>query len=175
MAAALKLSAVGSVQDLLSALIDKGYLEKNGRHLGLSRKRQSATVHIPIVGVVAAGNLTEAIENNLGVLALSSSFVSPKKGATVFALKVSGQSMIEAGILEGDLVVVQGQNDFKSGDTVVARYRGDATVKEIYFKSKDVILRPRNSSMSDIVIKSQDTDDLEVLGKVIAVQRILKN
>jgi repressor LexA len=179
MAAALKLSAVGSVQDLISALIQKDYITKKGRHLALSSKRQSSVVHVPIVGVVAAGSLTEAMENNLGVLAFSPELVSAKyasklqQGRNVFALRVQGQSMVEAGILEGDYVVVQAQDEFKSGDTVVARYQGEATVKEIYFKSKDIILHPRNSSMQDIVFHQKDSQDLEILGKVVAVQRVL--
>jgi repressor LexA len=131
------------------------------------------------VGVVAAGSLTEAMENNLGVLAFSPELVSAKyasklqQGRNVFALRVQGQSMVEAGILEGDYVVVQAQDEFKSGDTVVARYQGEATVKEIYFKSKDIILHPRNSSMQDIVFHQKDSQDLEILGKVVAVQRVL--
>jgi len=174
MAAALKLSAVGSVQDLVSALVDKGCLVRNGRHLLLSEKRQSAVVHVPIVGVVAAGTLTEAIENNLGVVAFSSDFLSTKKGRSVFALRVQGQSMVEAGILAGDLVVLQSQSDYKSGDTVVARYNGEATVKEVYFqKNKDLVLRPRNSSMKDILIPARELAEVEILGKVIAVQRVL--
>lgn len=174
MAGALKLSAVGSVQDLVAALVEKGYLTRQGRHLLLSERRQSSVVHVPIVGTVAAGTLTEAIENNLGVLAFSTDFLSKKKNQSVFALKVQGQSMIEAGIFADDMVVVQPQSDYRSSETVVARYMGEATVKEIYFqKNKDIILRPRNSSMKDIVIPAADTGSLEILGKVIAIQRIL--
>jgi repressor LexA len=180
MANAMKLSAVGSIQDLVSALIEKGYLRKNGRHLSLSEKKQSSVVQIPIVGVVAAGSLTEAMENNLGVLPFSSDFVAAKTSASkfkankkVFALRVQGQSMIDAGIFEGDYVVVQTQPEYKSGETVVARYQGEATVKEIYFKSKEIVLHPRNSGMKDIVFTQKDSNDLEILGRVIALQRIL--
>ncbi|MEZ4813961.1 MAG: transcriptional repressor LexA [Bdellovibrionota bacterium] len=174
MAAALKLSAVGSVQDLVGALVEKGYLTRNGRHLLLSERRQSAVTHVPVVGVVAAGSLSEAIENNLGVTAFSSELLKTQRGRTVFALRVQGQSMVEAGILAGDLVVVQSQESYKSGDTVVVRYQEEATVKELYFqKNGDVVLRPRNSKMQDIVIASKETESLEFLGKVLAVQRML--
>jgi repressor LexA len=174
MAAALKLSAVGSVQDLISALVEKGYLTRQGRHLLLSEKRQGSVVHVPIVGVVAAGTLTEAIENNLGVLAFSTELLPRKKTQGIFALRVQGQSMVEAGIFADDMVLVQPQSEYKSSDTVVSRYMGEATVKEIYFqKNKDIVLRPRNSSMKDIVIPASSTASLEILGKVVAVQRIL--
>lgn len=177
MASALGLSAVGSVQDLVEALVAKEYLGKEGRHLTLSERRQTSIIQVPIVGIVAAGSLTESIENNLGVMAFSTQILKqklvPKKPGNLFALRVQGESMIEAGIFEGDFVLVNSGAEVRTGDTVVARLRGEATVKDISFKGKEVILHPRNKTMKDIVISGRDAGELEILGKVLVVQRVL--
>lgn len=173
MAVALKVSAVGTVQDLVKALLDKSYLRKVGKHLMLSEKRQSSITHVPIMGVVSAGTLTQSFENSLGVLSFSTQLLPAKKNKRLFALKVQGQSMIEAGIMEGDFVVVNPDLNAQSGDTVVVQLEGESTVKEIFFKSKSVVLHPRNSKMDDIVLDEQSAKDLELLGRVVLVQRIL--
>ncbi len=173
MAAALNLSAVGSVQDLVKALLQKKYLTKQGRHIVLSAKRQSSVLQVPLVGVVAAGSLSEAIEHPMGVMAFSKHLVTAKKNSKFFALRVQGESMIEAGIYQGDYVLVDGGSETRTGDTVVARFQGEATLKEIFFKSKEVVLHPRNKTLKDIVISEEQRSELEILGKVILVQRIL--
>lgn len=173
MATALKLSAVGSVQDLVRALIAKNYLQKNGKHLTLSRRRQSPVTHVPLVGVVAAGGLTPSFESQLGVLAVSSQLISSKKSKNLFALRVQGQSMIDAGIFEGDFVFVSSKESIKSGDTVVVRMGEETTVKEIYFKSKGITLRPRNAKLSDMHFDENASKELNILGKVMMVQRVL--
>ena len=81
--------------------------------------------------------------------------------------------MIEVGIFHGDYVVVDANSEARSGDTVVARFRGESTVKDIFFKSKEIILRPRNKNLKDIVISDEQRSELEVLGKVLLVQRVL--
>ncbi len=173
MAAALKLSAVGSIQDLVRVLLEKKYLTKQGRHLVLSSKRQSSVLQVPLVGVVAAGSLTEAIDHHMGMVAFSRHLVSPKKNSHFFALRVQGESMIEAGIFEGDHVVVDAGCEVRSGETVVVRFRGEATVKDIFFKSKEIVLRPRNKNLKDIVIADEQRSEVEILGKVLLVQRVL--
>jgi len=141
--------------------------------MSLTEKRQSSIVQVPLVGVVAAGSLTEAIDNNLGVLAFSSHLIPQKKSAKFFALRVQGDSMIEAGIFEGDYVLVQSGAEIRSGDTVVARFRGEATVKDIFYKGKDVVLHPRNKALKDIIISAETKHELEILGKVVVVQRVI--
>lgn len=173
MAAALKLSAVGSVQDLVRALLQKKYLSKQGRHLVLSSKRQSSTLQVPLVGVVAAGALSEAIDQHLGMIVFSKHLVNSKKNSKFFALRVQGESMIEAGIFNGDYVLVDANCEARSGETVVVRFRGEATVKEIFFNSKETLLRPRNKNLKDIIISDEQRSELEILGKVLLVQRVL--
>jgi repressor LexA len=173
MAAALKLSAVGSIQDLIRVLLEKKYLTKQGRHLVLSSKRQSSVVQVPLVGVVAAGSLTEAIDHHLGMIAFSRNMVNSKKNSKFFALRVQGESMIEAGIFHGDYILVDSGIEARSGEAVVVRFRGEATVKEIFFKGKEIVLRPRNKNLKDIVVLDDQRSELEILGKVLLVQRIL--
>lgn len=177
MASALGLSAVGSIQDLVNALVTKDYLKKDGRHVSLSKRRQSSIVQVPIVGVVAAGSLTEALENNLGVMAFSTQILNQKlvgkKTGTLFALRVQGESMIEAGIFEGDFVLVQAGAEVRTGDTVVARLKGEATVKDISFKGSGITLHPRNKTMKDIILNARESSEVEILGKVLVVQRVL--
>lgn len=169
----MKVSAVGTVQDHIHALVRLGYLDKKGRTIRLSGHRQSPTINIPIVGEVAAGSLQDAFEVALGTLQVSPhSIRNPKASDAYFALKVRGDSMIDAGIFEGDFLVVDRTAKTKSGDIVVAQYQNEATVKTIlYPKNKNdmVTLIPQNSSMKPILVKA--SEEFGVLGKVVAMQR----
>ncbi len=121
------------------------------------------TFDIPIIGKVTAGEPILAVENIEDTFPLPLEYAS--KGE-LFILNVSGESMIEAGILDGDKIVVRKQNTAENGDIVVALLDDSATVKR-YFKHKDHIeLRPENSSMYPIITK-----DVNVLGKVIGLFR----
>lgn len=169
----LGVSAVGTVQDHIQALIKLGYLEKKGKNLRLSGHRQSPSLNVPIIGEVAAGSLQDAFEVALGTLQVNPhTLKNPKKSDAYFALKVRGESMIEAGIFEGDFLVVDKTAKTKSGDIVVAQHQNEATVKTILFpKNKNdlITLIPQNSSMKPIHIKANE--DFSVLGKVVALQR----
>ncbi|WP_300410525.1 transcriptional repressor LexA [Lagierella sp.] len=121
------------------------------------------TFDIPIIGKVTAGEPILAVENIEDTFPLPLEYAS--KGE-LFILNVSGESMIEAGILDGDKIVVRKQNTAENGDIVVALLDDSATVKR-YFKHKDHIeLRPENSSMYPIITK-----EVNVLGKVIGLFR----
>lgn len=181
MASALKVSAVGTVQDHLQVLVDRGYLArektKSGRGLlRLAGARQAPMVTVPIVGEVAAGGMRDAFEVALGSLPLPVGQLqdrAPKPG-DCYALRVSGESMIEAGIFPGDLVVVDRSAHAKSGDTVIAELNGEATLKEIRFPkraSDPVELIPHNKTMKTILVRERE--QLRVLGKVVAVHRYL--
>lgn len=120
---------------------------------------------VPIVGRVTAGQPITAVEN------IEEYFPLPEKlapsGDQVFMLEVMGDSMIEAGILDGDYVVVRQQNNAENGDIVVAMTEDyEATVKRFY-KEKDYIrLQPENSTMAPIIV-----ENVKILGKVIGVYR----
>jgi len=189
MAQALGLSAVGSVQDLVKALVEKGYLEKSAsglkslkksketrKQLKLAGARQTPVVRVPIVGEVAAGSLRDVFEVALGSLPISPDLLSrgfaPDQG---FALRVQGESMIEAGILPGDLVVVDRNAQVRTGDIAVVEYRGETTLKEIEIPVRGsrnpVRLIPKNRTMKPIIVDAPE--EMRVLGKVVALHRAL--
>lgn len=173
MAQAMGVSAVGTIQDRVQALIENGYVEKEGRKLKLTQSRQVPVLTVPIVGEVAAGTLQDAFEVALGALTLSPDMMSSfSKAQNLFALKVTGESMVEAGINPGDLIVVDKGIKARNGDFVVADVEGSATVKELQLprkKGEAVTLIPHNSSMEPIKVPANEK--LSLLGKVVSVQR----
>jgi len=120
---------------------------------------------LPIVGKVAAGMPITAAENVEGDFVLPAEFA--RRDGT-FILRVQGESMIEAAILDGDLIVVSPQPDAANGDIVVAMIDGEATVKRFFRESGRVRLQPENRAMQPIY-----ADELTILGKVGAVFRKL--
>jgi repressor LexA len=174
MAKALGVSAVGTVQDHMGALEERGIVEKSGKSWRLSGARQSPSISVPIVGEVAAGALQDAYEVAMGATTLSPELLKSRNLRTqdLFALKVRGESMIDAGIQPGDLVIIQRGNDCRSGDIVVADVEGETTLKELALpkKSSDPIrLIPHNSKLSEIQIPANEK--FKILGKVISLQR----
>ena len=124
-------------------------------------------VDIPIVGSIAAGTPILAEQNIEESFPLPARYVS--RGADNFMLKVKGESMVEAGIMDGDLILVEQQSTARNGDIVVAMIDGfesEATVKTFYREDDHVRLQPENSSMSPIIVK-----DVTILGKVRGVFR----
>ncbi|NLY78265.1 MAG: transcriptional repressor LexA [Tissierellia bacterium] len=123
------------------------------------------TVDIPIIGKVTAGEPILAVEH------IEDTFPVPIELAErgpLFMLRIQGDSMIEAGILDGDYVIVKQQNDAINGDIVIALIDNEATVKR-FFKEKNYIrLQPENQSMAPIIVK-----DVKILGKVIGLYRKL--
>jgi repressor LexA len=173
MAKALHVSAVGTVQDHIQSLVDGGYLEKEGRKLRLAQSRQVPVMTVPIVGEVSAGSLQDAFEVALGAVTLTPEMLrETPKPQDLFALRVRGESMIEAGINPGDLVVINKGSSVRSGDFVVADVDGEATVKEIELpknKTLPIKLIPHNSRLS--VIEVAQNEKFRILGKVVSVQR----
>ena len=123
-------------------------------------------VDVPIVGKVTAGVPILAVENIEDTFPLPVDFV---QNSTAFMLKVQGDSMIEAGILNKDLVLVRQQSTAVNGDIVVALIEDEATVKTFYKEKDYVRLQPQNQYMDPIIVK----ENLTILGKVIGVFRKL--
>ncbi|HHV94939.1 MAG TPA: transcriptional repressor LexA [Clostridiaceae bacterium] len=123
-------------------------------------------VNIPIVGKVTAGMPILAVENIEDYFPVPSEFV---QNSTVFMLRVEGESMINAGILDGDFVLVRQQNTAENGDIVVALIDDEATIKTFYKEKDHFRLQPQNNYMDPIIVK----DNLKILGKVIGVFRKL--
>ena len=122
--------------------------------------------HVPIVGDVAAGTDVLAAENITESMPVPADLTGE---GDLFMLRVRGDSMVDAGILDGDFVVVRQQDTAESGDTVVAGIPGEeATVKTFLRRRAKVVLRPENASMAEMVF---DPDDITIYGKVVSLLR----
>jgi repressor LexA len=124
---------------------------------------------ISIVGRVAAGSPIMAEENIEGTIVIDSTFL--KNDADVFALKVKGDSMIEAGIFEGDLVIISPKAVTTNGDIIVARIEDEVTVKVYENKNQQIRLIPQNKSYDPIIVKNKN--EFSIVGKVTGVLRWL--
>ncbi len=172
------LSSSSTVQSHLKSLEKHGLIHRDptkpralvaepSRSEPARREERSDVEHaiLPIVGKVAAGVPITATENLEGEFPVPA-YLARRSGA--FMLKVSGDSMIEAAILDGDLIVVAPQADARNGEIVVAMLDGEATVKRFYREAGRVRLQPENRTMQPIY-----ADDVTVVGKVEAVYRRL--
>lgn len=156
----------------LGALEKKGYLR---RKAGSSRGivlcgRSTAAFSLPLIGSVAAGALTEAWEEIEGHICVDPSLVH---GENCFALRVKGDSMIEAQIAPGDLAIVRPQATAENGDIVVAMLGGEATLKRFFREDGVIRLQPENSRLSPIILRPED-GELRILGKVTGIIRMLE-
>lgn len=124
---------------------------------------------IPIIGRVAAGSPILAVENIEGSIVIDNSFI--KRSADCFALRVKGDSMINAGIFEGDLVIVHPQKNAGSGEIVVALLDDEATVKKLEIKGSKVKLIPENNKYLPIEVTNDK--EFSLVGKVVGVVRWL--
>lgn len=161
-----------SAQDQVNQLVRKGYLRREpykARGLAAIRHPEgevASLVSVPIVGSVAAGRPILAEENIVGEVLVDEAIASRGR---CFALKIEGDSMVGAGINEGDLVIVRQQPVAESGDIVVALLGAEATVKRLYVREERIELRPDNPRHQ--VIPIGPGDDLRIQGKVVAVTR----
>jgi repressor LexA len=175
---AVGLTSSSTVHTHLTTLQRQGYLRRDptkpraievryDTNSGIAIDRRPAR-HVPLVGDVAAGVDVLAEENIEELLPLPEDFTGDGQ---LFMLKVRGDSMIEAGILDGDYVVVRSQNQAEKGDVVIAGIPGgEATVKSYGRRGAKVVLTPANSAMSPMVFGS---DEVAIYGKVVTVLRRL--
>jgi repressor LexA len=176
------IKSTNGVNDHLRALERKGYLTREDMKsralrpkdmdFGAPKKKSDddAMVEIPIMGRVAAGMPLYADENLLDTVRIDQSLI---KSGEIFGLKVSGDSMIEAGIMNGDYVFVRKQSVADRGDIVVALIGDEATVKR-YYPEKDYIrFQPENSAMAPILVRQTDFKPTMLLGVVVGVYRRL--
>lgn len=160
------IKGISAIKKHLDALATKGYLSrtKGARTIEIASRPQS--ISVPVLGQVAAGQPILAEENILGTLALDQSMVRGKKS---FLLKVKGDSMINAGILEGDLVLVRPQSQAQNGEIVVVLVEDEATVKRFYHRGRQVVLAPENPDHRPMILTRKDS--ARIIGKVIGVVR----
>lgn len=169
---AVGLSSSSTVHGHLAQLEEKGYIRRDPTKPraieildGNSSQVRKEMVNVPVVGKVTAGQPILAVENVEDNFPLPLDFV---RNENVFMLSVRGDSMVEAGILDNDYVLIRQQNHAKNGDIVVALLEDEATVKTFYKEKDYVRLQPENSSLEPIYVR-----DVKILGKVIGVFRRL--
>jgi len=142
----------------------------SSRSISLAHKMKSSSVLLPLVGTVRAGLPQLALEEVEEQLAVDSSLV---KSTDSFLLRVKGDSMIEAHIVEGDLAVVRPQATAENGDIVVALIDGEATLKRFFHEGDRIRLQPENATMAPIIVTA-DMQDITIIGKVTGLCRTLE-
>lgn len=181
---AVGLSSTATVHGYLLRLEEKGYVRKEsqkGRTLKLLKDENGESVNkkkkeepkdfysgremvdVPVIGKITAGAPILAVENITDTFPIPIDFVGNSES---FMLTVRGESMIEAGILDGDYILVRKQNTADNGQIVVALIEDEATVKTFYKETNHIRLQPENSTMDPIIVPN-----CEILGKVIGVFR----
>ncbi|MDH3627428.1 MAG: transcriptional repressor LexA [Acidobacteriota bacterium] len=173
---AFKFRSVQTAREHLEGLVADGRLTKQaGKSRGyrLPADREPSPLQwVPLLGRVQAGALTEAIEDPDGFVPLSSSYTktytTPLSGEDYFALRVEGESMIDAGILPDDIAIVRRQSTARSGEIVVAMVGEEATVKRLRLRGRRVELHPENPRFKPIV---PGPEPVVVLGKVMEIRR----
>lgn len=162
--------SVQTAREHLEGLVSEGKLGKEpgkARGYRLVSELGSPPALVPLLGRVQAGALTEAVEDPDGYVAVQGHVASDE----LFALKVRGDSMMDAGILSGDMVIVRRQPSANSREIVVALIDGEATVKRLQIKRGRIELHPENAQFDPII---PDGDKLVILGKVIEIRRYLE-
>lgn len=165
---AVELKSTASVHAYLNELEDRGLIRRDStkpRAIEVTDNPLSKGCPVPLVGKVTAGLPILAQENIEDQLVLPQDMLGGGSGE-LFALRVEGESMIEAGILSGDIVVARQQPDAENGDIVVAMIEDEATVKRIFFEKNRVRLQPENRHMDPIY-----AHEVTILGKVTALIR----
>ena len=170
---AVDLKSTSSVHSHLETLEKNGYIRRDPTkpraieiiddNFNLTRRE---VVNVPIIGQVAAGQPLLAVENIENYFPIPTEFMP---NAETFMLKVKGDSMINAGIFNGDKILVQKQSDAQNGDIVVALVDDSATVKTFYKEDGHFRLQPENDTMDPIIV-----DDCDILGKVFGVFRLYR-
>ncbi len=167
----LSIKSTATAYGYINRLQDMNYLKKTDKKKRAVAVRGGDSVKIPLVGAVTAGQPILAQENFEGYYSLPAAEFG---GDELFMLRVKGESMIEAGIFDGDKIVVKRTQDAENGDIVVAMFDQDgvedgATVKRFFRRDGKVILHPENPSMSDFVL--EEDSGVQILGKVVGLLR----
>lgn len=168
------ISSTNGVRSILAALIKKGYINRSPRtSRGIeilhdeSPATDSSSVEIPIVGRVAAGEPILAVQNLEGTITIDRDFIARRKD--VFALRVKGDSMINAGIFDGDLVFAQQQNTAERGEIIIAKIDDEATVKYFQPQKEWIELHAANPKYQPIIVRPER--DFSIAGRVIGIMR----
>lgn len=166
----LGIKSTATAYDYINRLKDMGRLSKAENKKRAVAVRNGASVRAPLLGTVTAGQPIFVAENYEGYYNLPT---AEFHGDELFLLRVSGESMIEAGIFDGDKVVVRKQQTAENGDIIVAMFDDGisegATVKRFFRRGENVILHPENAALQDFVLDGDS--GLQILGKVVGLLR----
>ena len=161
--AALDIKSTSTAHKYLGELRERGLIEKGDRLNRAITLPDDRSVRVPLVGTVTAGQPILAVEEIEGYIPYRSRHLHSRD---LFALRVRGESMINAGILDGDIVVVRRTPTAENGDIVVALVEDEATVKRFYKEKGHFRLQPENDEMEPIIV-----DSVSILGRVISLMR----
>jgi repressor LexA len=165
-----KFKSTNATRSVLTALSKKGYIKRKplvSRGIELLRQAKASFSIVPLIGRVSAGIPILAVENIEGNFAIDKSFLPDRES---FFLKVVGDSMKDAGILEGDYVLARCQEIANKGDIVVAIIGDEATVKKYFPEKNRIRLEPANSQYGPIIVE-KNTPDFRIAGKVVGLLR----
>lgn len=162
------IKSTATVHSYLSRLQSKGLLTKTDNKKRSVSIAKSLGTSIPLIGTVTAGQPIFAYENYEDYYTFP---VGEFKGNDFFMLRVQGTSMIDAGILDGDKIIVRRQSTAENGEIVVALVDDSATVKRFYVRDGNIVLHPENDALSDMIFAP---DEVSILGKVVGLMRNYK-
>ena len=159
------IKSTATVHTYLERLREKGYLTKTDRKKRSVTVGRGSGVSIPLIGTVTAGQPIFAYENYEDYYTFPT---GEFKGDELFMLRVQGTSMIDAGIMNGDKIIVRRQQTAENGEIVVALVEDESTVKRFYRKDGKIILHPENEALSDMEFED---GEVSILGTVIGLMR----
>ncbi len=164
--------SINNVRQHLRLIEQKGYIrvlrnKARGIEIAVGLERESGgELQVPLVGMVPAGRPVTAVENIQDYVTIDHNMF---RGDGLFTLRVKGDSMRDAGILDGDIAIVRQQQSARDGDIVVVRIEDDATLKRYYHRGDHVVLHPENDTYEDIVLRSDR--EVAIVGKMVGVIR----
>ncbi len=162
------IKSTATVHSYIERLQDKGYLIKTDNKKRSVSLNRSSGVNIPLIGTVTAGQPILAYENYEDYYTFPS---TEFKGDQLFMLRVQGSSMIDAGIYNGDKIVVRRQETAENGEIIVALVEDSATVKRFFKRDGKIVLHPENETLSDMIF---EPNEVSILGKVVGLIRNYK-
>jgi repressor LexA len=154
-----------SVTQNLQALHKKGYLlrDDDGYHLDEEHAGLKEEPGIPVRGIITAGSLQEAVDANLGTITLETLFPNLSR---LFAIRVAGMSMKDAGIMDGDYVLLV-DDDIRNGGIGAVLYNGETSLKRVYMDRQGLRLEPANDEYDTITIRPDVFEEVRILGRYV--------
>ncbi len=163
MCAALEIKSTSTAHKYLGELQERGLIEKGSRLNRAITLPDDRSIRVPLVGTVTAGQPILAVEEIEGYIPYRSRSLHSRD---LFALRVRGDSMINVGILDGDIIIIRQTPTAENGDIVVALIEDEATVKRFYKEKGHYRLQPENDTMEPIIV-----DSVSILGRVVSLIR----